>query len=98
MPQLTPIKLDDGTVIYVESSEDVSLTKGLEAMKSEEELLVSKGEVMESAVQKFKSIEGTIQSYTAHTLNSFKEIASALLPLPVNLRRLMRRLPEVMVY
>ena len=77
MPQLIPIKLDDGTVIYMESSEDVSLTKGLEVMESEEELLVSKGEAMESAVQKFKSIEGTIRSYTAHTLNAFKEIATA---------------------
>lgn len=77
MPQLTSIKLEDGTVIYIESSEDVNLPKGLEPMEDEEEPLISKGDAMDSAVQKIKSIEGMIRSYTANTLNAFKEIATA---------------------
>ncbi len=74
MAQLTPIELEDGMVIYIEATEDVG-SPDIKKM-TQEEALVSKGG-MEKAVQKFKTIEGTIRSYTTHTLNAFKELAVA---------------------
>ena len=78
MPQLTPIELEDGTIIMIESTEDViapSAEVG-EPASEEEKPLVSK-DGMEVAVQKFRAIEGTIRSYTNYALNAFKEVASA---------------------
>lgn len=74
MAQLTPIELEDGTIIYIEATEDVSAPDIKKA--TQEEALVSKGG-MEKAIQKFKAIEGTIRSYTTYTLNAFKEMAVA---------------------
>ena len=77
MPQLTPIELEDGTVIMIESTEDVSAPSvKVGEPASEEQPLVPKGG-MDEAIQKFKTIEGTIRSYTNYTLNAFKEVASA---------------------
>ncbi len=82
MAQLTPIELEDGTIIYIEATEDVGapnvgepLYSG-DTLRGGEEVLVSKGGV-EQAIQKFKAIEGTIRSYTTYTLNAFKEMAVA---------------------
>ncbi len=78
MPQLTPVELEDGTIIMLESTEDVeasSVNIG-EPVTEEEEPLVSKGG-LETAIQKFNTLEGTIRSYTNYTLNAFKEVASA---------------------
>ncbi len=82
MAQLTPIELEDGTIIYIEATEDVGTPNVGEpkysgdTLRSGEEALVSKGGV-EQAIQKFKTIEGTIRSYTTYTLNAFKEMAVA---------------------
>lgn len=77
MTQLAPIELEDGTVIYVEATETVNAPEIKDKTQDEEETLVSRGGGMTGAIQKFKSIEGTIRAYTAHTLNAFKEIAAA---------------------
>lgn len=77
MSQLSPFRMEDGTVIYIETAEDVVVPEVDKKGDNEEESLVSKGDVMESAVQKFKSIEGTIKTYTNHTLNALREVASA---------------------
>ena len=79
MTNLTPIELDDGTVIYVESTEtenvhtpDPPRTRGMK-----EEGLITKGSGLTQAMSRFKSIEGTIKAYSQHTLNAFKELAVA---------------------
>ena len=77
MTQLAPIEMEDGTVIYVEATETVNAPKLKGETHDEEETLVSRGGGMTGAIQKFKTIEGTIRAYTAHTLNAFKEIAAA---------------------
>ena len=73
MSKVIPMELEDGSFIYIESSEDVNVPF---ADQSEKEL-VSKGGGMNAAIQKFKSLEGTIRAYTTHTLNAFKEISGA---------------------
>ena len=82
MAKLTPIELEDGTVVYIESSEDVDVTETTAPYRDddeddEEETLTTRGGGMDTAIQKFKSIEGTIRAYTSHTLNAFKEVAAA---------------------
>ncbi len=76
MSQIKRIELEDGTVVMIESDEDVDFPDAKEGEPSEEESLVSKGG-MDTAVQHFKSIEGTIRDYTDHVLNAFREIAGA---------------------
>jgi hypothetical protein len=81
MSQLTPIKLDDGTVIYIEATEQVNVPalSEEEPAEGEEEALVDKsGRLVESQkqmVQSFQAIEGTIRAYTIYTLNAFKKVA-----------------------
>ncbi len=83
MPQLTPVKLEDETVIYIESAEDIIIPKNIESEDTggngdDEEPLISRGGgPMETAIKKFKSVEETIKAYTNHTLNAFRDIASA---------------------
>ncbi|UJB72984.1 hypothetical protein HRE53_30085 (plasmid) [Acaryochloris sp. 'Moss Beach'] len=73
MTQLAPIQLDDGTVIYIEAEDDVS-TPSLP--KSEGTTRTSKG-VGDVALKNFQAMQGTIRTYTAYTLNAFKEVATA---------------------
>ena len=42
-----------------------------------ETLFPTKGTVMDTAFQRFKSIEDTIRAYTTHTLSAFRDIAAA---------------------
>lgn len=83
MTQLTPIRLDDGTVIFIEATENVSTPPVLaeEPAEGEEEALVDKGgrfvDVQEQMVQNFTAIEGTIRAYTIYTLNAFRKMAVA---------------------
>jgi hypothetical protein len=83
MHQLTPIKLDDGTIIYIEATEEVNAPalNEEEPAEGEEEALVDKsGRLLESQkqmVQSFQAIEGTIRAYTIYTLNAFKKVAIA---------------------
>ncbi len=87
MVQLAPVKLDDGTTIYIEASDDVKTSKeDVKTPRTEEtvfrggsrseESFVPKGGI-EKAIQHFNAIEGTIRSYTTYTLNAFKELAVA---------------------
>lgn len=80
MVQLTPVKLEDGTTIYIEATDDVNMLGTEKTVyrdgSHEEETLVSRGG-LETAVQQFNAIEGTIRSYTTYTLNAFKELAVA---------------------
>ncbi|MGB5916171.1 MAG: CU044_2847 family protein [Phormidesmis sp.] len=107
MAQLVPIQLEDGTEIYVESTEDINVAPDAGPIDSEPEEMVrggqkggwpngshgangmpggctperddgSAGLANKSAIaaaQSFKAIEGTIRTYTSHTLNSFRGMA-----------------------
>lgn len=83
MTQLAPIRLDDGTVIYIEATDDIAPPL-LVADDSQEEVMrefrrVPKGvpEVQRQMVQNFQAIEGTIRAYTTYTLNAFRQVAIA---------------------
>lgn len=98
MTQLVPIQLEDGTEIYIESTENVELPETAPASDfddDEEEVRGGQkgwgggngsrgmvgfpgggeGGAAAAAAQSFKAIEGTIRTYTTHTLGAFKEMA-----------------------
>lgn len=83
MTKLTPIKLDDNTIIYIEATGDVDVPVASteELAEEEEEGLVSKGmspeQIRQKMMQNFLAIQNTIRAYTVHTLNSFKQIPIA---------------------
>ncbi len=84
MTKLTPLKLDDGTVIYIETTEDVQVP---EAVTPDEEKELTRGdlgkeskgvrETTQQIVTSFQALEGTIRAYTNHTLNAFRKVANA---------------------
>src|SRR6476646_1348516 len=78
MPKLTPIQLEDGTIILIEATEDAiapDVEVG-EPTPEGETPLVSKDST-DIDIQKFKAVEGTIKAYTNYALNAFKEVAIA---------------------
>jgi Trypsin-co-occurring domain 1 len=84
MPKLTPIRLDDDTVIYMETTEDAIATKFVQphSEEDEEEAPVTRGlpsvvETQKQAIQSFQAIEGTIRAYTTYTLKAFRNLAVA---------------------
>lgn len=82
MTQLTPIKLDDDTIIFIESTEDVDIlpinNEG-SAEEEEEEGLDDKGisseKLKKQLIQHAQIIENTIRAYTIISLNAFKKRA-----------------------
>ncbi|MEH2294270.1 CU044_2847 family protein [Nostoc sp.] len=83
MTQLTPIQLEDGTIIYIEATNNVDAPSvSIEVSpEGEEEALIDKGwdanVAQKQIVQNFQAIEGTIRAYTVYTLNAFKKIPIA---------------------
>ena len=89
MKKLTPIELEDGTVIYMEVKEDIELLSE-EITVEEGTRELTRGDLgkeekgwkertrasQEQIVQSFKAIEGTIRAYTNHTLNAFRQVGS----------------------
>jgi len=82
MDKLTPIELEDGTIIYIEATEDVDTSNiNKQTSESEEQGRVTRGigrgnpEV--KMTQNFQAIEGTIRAYTTYTLNAFKAVTNA---------------------
>ena len=83
MTQLTPIKLDDDTIIYIESTEDVDIPQTdneVPANDDEEEGLDDKGSISpeklkKQLIQHAQIIESTIRAYTIIGLNAFKKRA-----------------------
>ncbi len=89
MKKLTPIELEDGTVIYMEVQDDIEIVA--EEVKQEEGTReLTRGDIggqekgrgipipspQEQIRQNFAAIEGTIKNYTNHTLNAFRKIGS----------------------
>jgi len=84
MTKLTPIQLDDNTVIFIESTEDATAPSVTlqQPNEEEEESPVTRGlpsvnDSQRQAIQSFQAIEGTIRAYTTYTLNAFKSLAVA---------------------
>ncbi|MEA5622004.1 CU044_2847 family protein [Nostoc sp. UHCC 0251] len=83
MTQLTPIQLEDGTIIYIEATNNVDAPPVITEVspEGEEEALIDKGWDADAAqkqiVQNFQAIEGTIRAYTVYSLNAFKKIPVA---------------------
>lgn len=89
MKKLTPIELEDGTVIYMEVQEEIEIVSE-EAKAAEDTGEVTRGDLglaekgrgipnispQEQIRQNFTAIEGTIRTYTSHTLNAFRKIGS----------------------
>ena len=98
MAQLVPIQLEDGTEIYIESTEDVDVTPTADSSTDAQPEEVRRGQKgwggnggsrgmvgfpsggggggsAAIAAQSFKAIEGTIRTYTTHTLSAFKDMA-----------------------
>ena len=80
MTKLTPIQLDDNTIIYIEATEDVNVPLVIteEPADEEEEALSYKGmspeAVRKQMVQNFQIIQTTIRAYTVCSLNAFKQL------------------------
>lgn len=82
MTQLTPLQLDDGSLIYLEVTQGTEMPIIFEKkeIQGEEEVLVERGMNpldQRSVVGSSSAIENTIRAYTSYTLNAFKQIAIA---------------------
>lgn len=86
MPKLVHLRLDDGTDIYMEATEDVeapaAASSGDRYDDQTSRTLISLGTktpqaAQTQAVQSFKAIESTIRTYTHYTMNAFRDMASA---------------------
>lgn len=95
MPQLTPIELEDGTIIYIEASENVDVSipqlpkKETESSDKPDFLIDTPKEADRSlglekiGLEKIsfkeqgEKLQKTIQSYSKHIIQSFKDLALA---------------------
>ena len=81
MDKLTPIELEDGSVIYIEGTEDVdtsniSYTAGESEEQGRTKRGISAGNSQTRMMQSFQAIESTIRTYTTHTLKAFKAMST----------------------
>ena len=79
--KLTPIRLDENTVIYIEATEAVEAPEQLAIIlndgdEEDEESAASKG-LKEDAQKHFQDLQSTILTYTSYTLAAFKKVAVA---------------------
>ncbi len=83
MTKLTPIILEDNTVIYIETTENVEAppVKSEEPAEEEEETTtdynLNPAQLQQQIAQNFPEIQKTIRAYTLYTLNAFKKVAIA---------------------
>ena len=75
MTQLVTLTLDDGTVIYVEATEDITVPIP-PAGSPAEPTRTSKG-TSDQVLRSFQAMQGTIRAYTHYTLNAFRSMAGA---------------------
>ena len=78
--KLTPIRLDENTVIYIESTEAVDTPEQVVVISAdgeeEEESATTRG-IREDAQKHFQDLQSTILTYTSYTLAAFKKVAVA---------------------
>jgi hypothetical protein len=81
MAKLSPLYLEDGTVIYIETTDEITTMTDRRELPPEEVRRTSKGfnlpEPSTAIAENFQAIEGTIRAYTIHTLNAFRHLAIA---------------------
>lgn len=87
MAKVVPIELEDGTKIYIEATDVDGAPKPqakvpLERRRGGQKGIGTGATALATAgtaaiAQSFEAIEGTIRTYTNHTLSAFKEMASA---------------------
>lgn len=79
MSQLQALQLEDGTVIYVETTDQTEVPEAI--ANSGETTRSAKGwgspNPASQVAQSFQAIESTIKTYTKHTLNAFRDAAMA---------------------
>lgn len=73
MAQLAPLQLEDGTIIYIEAEES---TIAPPVPSPEGPTRTPKG-IGNQAIRNFQAMQSTIRTYTAYTLNAFKDMATA---------------------
>lgn len=76
MAQLTPLQLEDGTVIYIESTDNI-FPPPVNTESGEERpttFAPNLNSVQQQGIQSFKAVEGTIRAYITHTLNALKKV------------------------
>jgi hypothetical protein len=78
MSQLQPIKLADGTTIYIEANEEIStpVTRHAEAENTRGSRSATV-QTTQQVIQNIASLQDTIKSFAVNTLDSFREIANA---------------------
>jgi hypothetical protein len=76
MTQLAPLTLDDGTVIWIEATDDVGNISAEVSREPGETTRTAKG-ASEQVTRSFQAMQGTIRAYTSYTLNAFKQMAGA---------------------
>jgi hypothetical protein len=85
MSQLTPIELEDGTVIYIEASENVAASIPQPAKQDKLDFLIPTPEEADRVFgleklnikEQGDKLQKTIQSYSKHIIQSFKDLALA---------------------
>jgi hypothetical protein len=77
MTRLTPIQIDENTLIYIESNDDLEIPT--ETLKTEGRVSKMGGSApdRQQILQNFQTIETTIRAYTTYTLNAFRNLAIA---------------------
>ena len=80
MGKLTPLTLDDGTLIYIEATEN-AVSSSIVTDKTGEVGEPKRGLFIDDApkqiAQNFQAIENTIRAYTAYSLKAFRDLAIA---------------------
>ena len=75
MAKLSLLHLEDGTVIYIETTVEITTTTDRSELPPEEVRRTMKGitfsEPLPPIAQNFQAIEGTIRAYTIHAFNDF---------------------------
>lgn len=77
MTQLAPLTLDDGTIIYIETTEDLNPPLVVPSAPSPEGPTRTAKGASETVVRSFQAMQGTIRAYTAYTLGAFRQMAGA---------------------
>lgn len=87
MLKLTPIQIDENTIVYIETKEEVQLTEPesmTDPTSSQTELSrddLGKGKSMDQTLNRvqnqFRNLRHTIRAYTVHSLSAFKQIGVA---------------------
>ncbi|OBQ31610.1 MAG: hypothetical protein AN485_23605, partial [Anabaena sp. MDT14b] len=86
MSQLTPIQLEDGTIIYIEASENIAVSIPQPPKNENLDFIIptpeqaDRGFALEKLNEKLNikeqgdKLQKTIQSYSKHIIQSFKDL------------------------